>query len=171
MTGDPLAEIAILLAQSALDDRKSSRAQARLADQQAVTAGLARVSALQAKADAQFVAGVLAGGAQMALGAGQLAGGIMGETGSTEAEVNQVTGTGKASEGLLTVFSAIAGHHAGEADAAAAREEVQAGAATRAHDMARGDAQSAQELYDRFVQSYKELVQTRNATLLASVRG
>jgi hypothetical protein len=108
---------------------------------------------------------------EVAAGGGQVSAGVIGMGGGSESKVKLAEGAGTAGKGVNDVFAALFRYDADEADAFAARKELESGAAVRAHDAARDEARSAQDLHDRLMQAFKQVMETRSAALLAAVRG
>ena len=184
-SGDPGAELAMLVLATAKEDKKIGRS-IRAAEERAQEAAeVKQLDRMREKADASFTAGLIGGlstagsGLVSVAGAGATANASikdakaaneaiarLGENAKAPSMAASVesawSGGAKVAEGLGKASAAYFQHEADDADIEATHQEQIAGRHKRAVDDARGQVDDAKELIDRAIGFYKEYVTAKS---------
>jgi hypothetical protein len=158
--GDPGAALALLIAESAHEDKDFARDLRESEEQSLRAAEDAQLEAMEQKASNAFWAGMIGGAATGVSGVSSIAAAGVGIHGGAHAREYQagIEGFGKAVEGGgktgATAFQSQSDHE----NKAAAHEEQIGGRHRRSIDDARDQAKSAKDLLDRAAGFYKEYV-------------
>lgn len=184
-SGDPGAELAMMVLASAKEDKKIGRS-IRQAEERAQEAAEAKqLEEMREKAEAGYTAGLIGGfstagsGLVSVAGAGAAANAsikdakaaneaiaLRGENAKAPSTASSVetawSGGAKVTEGLGKACSSYYQHEADEADTEATHQEQIAGRHKRAAEDARGSVDDAKELIDRAISFYKEYVTAKS---------
>lgn len=149
--GDPGAELAMLVLESAQEDKRFSRT-AREAEERAQEAAeQLQLKAMQEKADADYASGLVGGFTTAACGLVGLAG-----TGASEGTAKTLGDVTKSMEGGTKVASTSFDHASKMMDMEAKHQEHLAGRHRRTAEDARDQVKDAKALIDRTIAFFKE---------------
>jgi hypothetical protein len=167
-SGDPGAELAMMILQSARDDKKIGKATRQSEEAAQQVAEDAQLKALQEKSDETRTAAIISGvstvaaGAFTVVGAGATADANTADPKNGEVVMAAFDGESKVIDGSGKLFATIPQGKADDANKEATHQEQLAGRHKRAADDAHDDVKDASDMINRAIGYYKDYLTAKS---------